>query len=737
MRPAAMLLGALLISSGGAGSGQDSPAPEPGSKPARKPNRLVKERSPYLLQHAQNPVDWFPWGPEALEKARQEAKPIFLSIGYSTCHWCHVMERESFENEDIASYLNEHFVSIKVDREERPDIDAIYMKAATEVQGIHGGWPLSAFLTPEGKPFFIGTYFPPVDDPRRGSGFLTVLKKIDELWRGNRVLVLDQAGRFTQELEKLSRTVREAAPLGDAAVRAGFKAFQDTFDEEHGGFGHVTKFPRPSALDFLLRYAARKTSRADGTAVVAETMVTTTLDAMLRGGIRDHLGGGFHRYATDRRWLVPHFEKMLYDQALITRTLLDAYRVTGRAAYRAAARETMDYVLRRLTGPSGELFSAEDADTGGVEGKTYTWRLDELTSVLGKERGERFAELHGATEEGGFEEGGPGANVLHLALDGGAAALAAKLGRAAAEVEAEIEADRAKLMQVRDARPQPFRDDKVIVEWNGLAISALAQLHQVTGEGRWLDAARRAAAYILERMTKDGALLRSSRGGEAAIPAFLADHAALADGLLDVYESDFDPRWLAEASRLAGEMLKLFEDREGGGFFSTGSRHEALITKTRDFEDGAIPSGNSMAFRVLLRLAWFTGDEGFEAASRRMEAVAGSLLEAQRGGHWEHPHLLTSAINVIDGAREIVIAGPPGDPLVVSLVAEVHRRYLPARVLLRTEPGALAEKLVRLAPVVEGKGPIGGKPAAFVCRGGVCKLPAKDLETFKKELDGE
>ncbi|MBI4605383.1 MAG: thioredoxin domain-containing protein, partial [Planctomycetes bacterium] len=379
------------------GSEKPGKLEKPG-KPERKPNRLAREKSPYLLQHAHNPVDWFPWGPEAFEKARREGKPVFLSIGYSTCHWCHVMERESFEDERIAVYLNERFVAIKVDREERPDVDAVYM-AACQAQTGSGGWPLSAFLTPEGKPFFTGTYFPPEDDPRRGPGFLSILGRVADAWKEDRARLEEGAEALARHLRAQAEALKAGLPLKGAVLRAGFEAFRDSHDDARGGFGgpprFAPKFPRTVALDFLMAYASTKAAREDGTAAVAERMVQGTLDAMLRGGIRDHLAGGFHRYSTDRRWLVPHFEKMLYDQALIARTLAHAWRRTRKEPYRAAARETLDYVLARLAGPEGELYSAEDADTEGAEGKTYVWRRTEVLDLLGKDRGERFAELYG------------------------------------------------------------------------------------------------------------------------------------------------------------------------------------------------------------------------------------------------------------------------------------------------------------------------------------------------------
>jgi hypothetical protein len=703
-------------------------------KRERQANRLAGEKSPYLLQHAHNPVDWYPWGTEAFEKARREDKPVFLSIGYSTCHWCHVMERESFENEAIAAYLNEHYVSIKVDREERPDVDQVYMEAVQRFTRGNGGWPLSVFLTPAGKPFYGGTYFPPADDPRRGPGFLSLLKEITRAWKEKRDLLDKQAEEFTRLLAQEAQEVKEGAPLQKGLLNLAFRAFRKSFDEVHGGFAGDRKFPRTVVLDFLLKYSVTRAAKEDGTSIQAAQMVYFTLDAMIRGGIRDHLAGGFHRYSTDRLWLLPHFEKMLYDQALIARTLAGAFRLSGNESYRRVARETMSYVLSRLGGPDGELYSAEDADTEGVEGKTYTWRRDEILKVLGKEKGERFADFYGALPEGNFEEGGPGASVLHETLAGGVAELAQKLQKPVEEVSRDIEASKALLRAERDLRPQPLRDDKVLVEWNGLAISALAHVYQVTEDEMYLNGARRAARFILERMTREGKLLRRFRQGEAAVDAFLEDYAFLIDGLIDLYESSFESLWLEEALRLGKEMLHFFWDEKGGAFYSSGGRHEALIIKTREFYDGAVPSGNSVAFLDLLRLGEYTGDKAFIEAARRMEKTISLLLSTSPESH---PLLLSGASFLLNGAKEIVIAGPAGDPVTLGMVRECHRAFLPEKILLRVGSAAESARLSKAVPLLEGKGPIAGKPAAFVCRQGVCKLPARDLPTFQAQLAAE
>jgi uncharacterized protein YyaL (SSP411 family) len=691
------------------------PAPE---KPVKKPNRLAKEKSPYLLQHAHNPVDWYPWGDEAFEKARREGKPIFLSIGYSTCHWCHVMERESFEDEEIAAFLNEHFISIKVDREERPDVDSVYMSFVQAATG-GGGWPLTAFLTPEKKPFFGATYFPPRDDPRRGPGFLTILQRIQALWRDDRKRLLESADQVQEALRGHAEARAAAgtgARLDPGILDRAAAAFASMYDPTHGGFGHAPKFPRTTVLDFLMRWGAGKGAKDTAAAGRARQMVTGTLDAMLRGGIRDHLAGGFHRYSTDARWLVPHFEKMLYDQALIARTLADAWRFTGEERYREGARDTMDYVLGRMSGPEGELYSAEDADTEGVEGKTYTWELEEVIEILGKERGERFAAFYGVTAGGNFEEGGEGASILHVAGEGSAA---------------EFAEDRAKLLGARDRRPQPLRDDKVLVEWNGLGMSALAHVHQITGDARYLDAARRVAVFIRDRMTRDGKLHRRFRQGELAIEAFLEDHAFLIEGLLDLHEASFEPRWLEEAVRLGKDMLRLFRDERDGAFFSSGAHHEALPVREKEFYDGAVPSGNSVAFLGLLRLAEITQDPAFRKAADSMEDVAAAVIGRSSESH---PYLLCGAWFRLAGPKEVIIAGAPDDPFTRAMKEGTHRLFAPAKVVAWAASAEDAAKLAKLVPLIEGKGPIEGKPAGFVCRNGVCALPARDIETFRRQL---
>jgi len=693
-----------------------------------KPNRLAKEKSPYLQQHAYNPVDWYPWGKEAFEKARMTGRPIFLSIGYSTCHWCHVMERESFENEEIAAYLNANFVSVKVDREERPDVDGVYMDAV-QAMNQRGGWPLSAWLLPDGKPFFGGTYFPP-------EHFKKLLTRIVEVWKEQRPLLEQQAGKLTEHLSSQAGKFQAMAAVQPGLCEGVFDYLDQAHDDEYGGFSgpprFAPKFPRTSNLDFLLRYSSRKGSKR------GETMVYTTLDRMVAGGIRDHLAGGFHRYSTDRVWLLPHFEKMLYDNALIPRTLIGAYKRSGNARYLEVARETLDYVLSRLRDKDGGFYSAEDADTEGIEGLTYVWTRKEILGVLGEKTGELFCDFYGVKEEGNFKEERPApgspehANILHLPFADWGADLARKRGLTREALTSQISAARARLLGVRDKRAQPFLDAKVLVEWNGLMISAMAQAYQVSAEGRYLEAAQAAAGFISSRMVQDGVLYRRYKDGEVGIRAFLEDYAFLIDGLLDLYESDFDRRWLGLALKLGKEMVASFWDEKNGAFFSTAEHHEKLILRRKEFYDGALPSGNSVALLDLLRLQEFTGDKVFEEPVKVFKKLAAGLVE--KFPHM-HPQLSCAIEYVLFDPLEIVVCGPAEDPVTRAMLKEIRGRFLPAKVVVHVSTAEAATALSSLVPLAEAKIPIGGKPTAFVCRNRVCKLPARNLASLKRQLD--
>ncbi len=685
-------------------------------------NRLIHEKSPYLLQHAHNPVDWYPWGEEAFAKARAEDKPIFLSIGYSTCHWCHVMERESFENEDIAALLNSFFVPIKVDREERPDVDQVYMQAVQLMTG-QGGWPLSAFLSPEGRPFWGGTYFPP--DERYGRpGFRRILLALSEAWRTRRDEVLDSAEKLTGHLEEQGRALAAGAGtgLGPAVLERGVEQSAATFDSVYGGFGSAPKFPRSHALSFLLVSHARS-----GDPEVLR-MVEVTLDRMARGGMFDHLGGGFHRYSTDARWLVPHFEKMLYDQALLARTYLEAYQVTGKEEYAAVAREIFTYALRDLCSPSGAFYSAEDADSEGEEGKFYVWTPDEIEGVLGKEEGGLFSAVYGVSGEGNFEHG---QSILHLPRP--LATVAAERGISLAELRTRLDPARAELLAARNGRVRPHLDDKILTDWNGLMIGALALGGRVLGEPAYVTAAERAAAFIDgELLRSDGRLLKRYRDGEAAIPAYLDDYAFLAFGLLDLYAATFDPLYLERARDLGREMIRLFADENGGGLYFTASDGEALLVRTKEVYDGAVPSGNAIAALVLLRLGALTADPELERQGRAIiEAFSGVIEKSPQA----FPQMLVALDFALGPSAEVVLAGDPAGRTLGEMRAALDRRFLPQVVVAMHPGGEAGARLEAVAPFLAAYDAKGGHPAAYVCRNHACELPVHEAGEMLAQLE--
>ncbi|MCU0724440.1 MAG: thioredoxin domain-containing protein [Planctomycetes bacterium] len=672
-------------------------------EPSERRNRLAREKSPYLLQHAGNPVDWYAWGEEPFRKARDEEKPIFLSIGYATCHWCHVMERESFEDEETAALLNSHFVAIKVDREERPDVDAVYM-AAVQAMGGQGGWPLSVFLTPDGRPYYGGTYFPPTDRWGR-PGFPRVLASMAEAYRSRRGEVLASAEEIRRHLASVPLSGGNG-DLSEQTLHLAGRQFADRFDSEHGGFETAPKFPRPHGLSLLLRLHAR-TGEAQTLA-----MVEKTLTAMARGGIRDHLGGGFHRYSTDREWLVPHFEKMLYDQALLSLAFVEASLVTGRRDFAAVARETLCYVLRDLREAGGAFASAEDADSEGVEGKFYVFRRTEVREALGEAPEEDFAREYGLSESGNFRDEASnratGANIPHLPGPGSAAG------------DDRFAAAREALLHRREARVRPLKDDKILADWNGLAIAALAYAGRALPEESFTEAAARAASFVLDRMVEEGRLLHRYRDGEAGIPGFLDDYAFLAWGLLELYEATFEPRWLAESLQLARETVRLFRDPESGGFFTVASDGEKLIAPVKEIYDGAIPSGNSVAAFVLARLARTTGDGSFaEEGWGVLRAFAASIARQPQA----FPFAAMALDELLGPSREIVLAGDPRDERLHALAGEVSRRFLPRTALVLRPSGPGARTLEELVPGAAGKGPVSDAPAAFVCADFACRAP--------------
>ncbi|HEX9780832.1 MAG TPA: thioredoxin domain-containing protein [bacterium] len=688
------------------------------------PNRLSQEGSPYLRQHAENPVDWYPWGDEAFARARSESRPILLSIGYSTCHWCHVMAHESFERAAIAAQMNRDFICVKVDREEHPDVDQIYMNAVMAMTG-QGGWPLTVFLTPEGRPFFGGTYFPP---ERRWNmpGFGEVLAGVSQAWAGRRGELERSADQLTRALASSLAGEEGAAPYPDASVLE--RAYEDaraSFDAERGGFGGAPKFPRAHLLSFLLAYADRAREPE------AARMATATLDHLMRGGIHDHVGGGYHRYATDADWRVPHFEKMLYDQALLARAAIEAWQATGEERYAAMARDIVAYVLRDLRAPDGGFAAAEDADSEGREGAFYVWTPAGIRAVLGDAEGERIARIFGVSPEGTVEGG---ASVLHLArpLD----ELAAGEGLAPDALRRSVGAASDALRRAREARPRPHRDEKVLTSWNGLMIGSLAYGAAALREPTWLAEARAAAGFLRARLTRDGRLLRRYVAGEARYPGTLEDYAALAAGLLDLYEAGFEPGDLAWAVELLDAMREECWDEAHGGFFMRSRSQEPLIARMKDVYDGATPSGNSMAARVLLRAARLTGRDDFESLGRRTLEVSASAVSRHPSGS---PVWLLALDEALGPVREVVVAGSPDDPRTAALLEVIRARLRPRTVTLLRPPDsdARAPLVLRLAPYAAAHAPIEGAPAAFVCERRVCREPTTDPSELARWLNGE
>ena len=670
------------------------------------PNRLATSLSPYLLQHAHNPVDWFPWGEEALAKARAEDKPIFLSIGYSACHWCHVMERESFENPDIAALLNRHFVPVKVDREERPDLDDLYMDAVQMLTG-RGGWPMSVWLTPELRPFFGGTYFPP--SPGRGMpGFQPLLERIAELWTEQRETLVAQAGELAAEMRRQAE-LRPGEGLPDAGVFEGaLGQLRQAFDSRWGGFGAAPKFPQHLAIQLILR----RGSDAD------REMAVRTLDAMWEGGMYDHLGGGFSRYSVDGRWLVPHFEKMLYDNAQLACCYLDAFQASGERRYATIARECLDYLLRDLADPSGGFHSSEDADSEGEEGRFYVFTPGEVADILGAYEGDLFCAAYGITPEGNFEHG---ASVLHRFSR--PADLAERNGIDPAELEARLEAARRTMFAHRCHRVRPGKDDKLLASWNGLALSALARGARILGETRYRDAAARCAGFIEAELGREGGLLRVWRQGRAQQPAFLEDYAAVANGLVDLYECEFDESRLRFAGQLATELLQRFQDEEEGGFFSTEAAGGDLLFRQKPGYDNALPSGNTLAIQALLRLgAHLDRDDFRRAAARALAAFSVQMARAPRA----FLGMLAALDLALEGPVEVTLAGAPENAGTLAMLEVLRGRHLPNLVLSAAGHSTL--------PLHRGRTQVGGKTAAYVCRQGTCASPVTTPADLAKLL---
>ncbi len=671
---------------------QDPPVPSPPAAPA---NLLGAETSPYLRLHKDNPVHWLPWGEAAFARARQEQKPVFLSIGYAACHWCHVMAKESFVDARIAALLNEHFVCVKVDREERPDVDEIYI-AAVQAMGQQPGWPLSVWMTPDKQPFFGGTYFPPEDRFGR-PGFRRVLEHLAKAWREDRAELEKGAAELAGHLASVLAPV--AAPGEPRAELLARLLPQSTerFDAPFGGFAepphHAPKFPNASELQALLRLPD----------AAALAIVQKSLDAMRRGGIHDQLGGGFHRYSTDRRWLVPHFEKMLYDNAQLAELYLEAFLRTRDGDYAVVARQTLDYLLREMQAGNGGFFATQDAQSEGVEGKFFVWTLAEFEAALGAEAGKAAAAHFGVTAEGNWE----GKNVLTLANPGAA--------------DVALAAARTRLREVRDRRVRPPTDDKIVCAWNGLTIAALARGHAVLGDPRYLAAARRAADFALRELVADGRCRRSWHSGKAPLAGYLEDQAMLANALLVLFETDSDPRWLAAAKELLAVLVRDF-GAEDGSFYFTARDHETLVARSKSVSESSMPSGVAAATQALLRGGLLLGDEGLY--ERGVAALRANHAMLQRAP--SHVASLTVALQFhLADPREVVVAGEPGDPRTQALLAAVRLRFPWHHVSAVVHAGN-REALGGMSPVFAGKEPIDGAPAAYVCRRGVCAAPVTD-----------
>ncbi|MCC6178223.1 MAG: thioredoxin domain-containing protein [Chloroflexi bacterium] len=676
------------------------------------PNRLIDETSPYLLQHALNPVDWYPWGEEALARARAEDRPILLSIGYSACHWCHVMERESFENPRIAAMMNDLYINIKVDREERPDLDGIYMTAVQAMTG-HGGWPMTVFLTPEGVPFYGGTYFPP-EDRGQHPGFPRILAGVAEAYRSRRGDVEKNAEQMRQALQR--KIVPQATgPLSTELLDRAAQGVLQHIDWNEGGLGGAPKFPQPMTLEFLLRSYSRTGEQR------ALDAVTLTLDKMASGGIYDQLGGGFHRYAVDAIWLVPHFEKMLYDNAQLARVYLQAYLVTGRERYRRVVEETLDYVRREMTHPDGGFYSTQDADSEGVEGKFFVWTVEEVDELLGREDGPLFRACFDVTPHGNFEHH----NILHVEQP--LAAVAAHLGVSEQRLAGAVERGRAILFGAREARIRPHRDEKVLTAWNGMMLRAFAEAGAAFEREDYVAAAVQNAGFTLREVWQEGRLLRTWKDGRARLNGYLEDYACYADGLIALYEATFDARWLDGARRLADVVLARFGDPESGGFFDTADDHEQLVTRPKDIFDNATPSGTSVAADMLSRLGLLTDDRRYTEAAEGITSALGGIAA-------QHPTSFGRLLCAVDFAvgrpHEIAIVGPPDAEGTKALRRVVFGQFLPNRVVA----GAAGPDGGPEIPLLQARPPRDGQPTAYVCERYVCQAPVTDPHALAAQL---
>lgn len=678
-------------------------------------NRLINETSPYLLQHAHNPVDWFPWGEEALETARREQKPILLSIGYSACHWCHVMEHESFENEAIAKLMNDNFVNIKVDREERPDLDHIYM-SAVQMMTQHGGWPMTVFLTPDAVPFYAGTYFPP-EDRYNMPGFPRVLISVADAYRERTEDIQQTAASVLSELQRAAATQESNELLAPELLDTAYRGIIRNYDSTNGGFGGAPKFPPAMTLEFLLHTFYRTRDER------ALEIVTHTCRKMADGGIYDQLGGGFHRYSTDSRWLVPHFEKMLYDNALLSRFYLHYYQVSGDEAAHAIAEGILDYVVREMTDPAGGFYSTQDADSEGVEGKFFVWSLTDITELLGERDAALFAAYYNVTGEGNFED----ENILNVTRELSDVAAAERVTED--ELRASLARSRQLLFDVREKRVKPARDEKILTAWNGLMLASFAEAAAILQRPNYLQVAKRNARFVLDNLRRAGLLLRTYKDGRAKLNAYLEDYAFFIDGLVTLFETSGELEWLEEAHALTATMIAEFWDDDDGGFFYTGRSHEDLIVRSKDFFDNATPAGNSVAAEVLLRIGLLTDNSDYQRRAATILRLTAAAMQRYPSGFGR---LLCALDFYLGTPQEIALVGDPVSAETQLLVDEIWKPYLANKVVAVAAPDNA--KAAELIPLLRERAQLGGKPTAYLCEHFTCKAPTDSPAEFASQL---
>jgi hypothetical protein len=719
MLAAALLFPATILASSEPGM-QSTP------KQTEHHNRLVNESSPYLQQHATNPINWYPWGQEAFEAAKREDKPIFLSIGYSTCHWCHVMEHESFSDKEVAALLNQNFISIKVDREERPDIDHVYMAVTQALTG-SGGWPMTIIMTPEKKPFYAGTYFPKTSRLGR-PGLMELLPKIADVWRNDREKVLDSADRITQHIARLGDS-RPGSNLDRQILDQAQAYFVQAYDPDHGGFGQSPKFPSPHQLSFLLR---RYHQTQDPQTLA---MVEKTLTQMRLGGIYDQLGFGFHRYSTDAQWLVPHFEKMLYDQAMLIMVYTEAYQATGKAFYAGVVEEIITYILRDMTSAEGGFLSAEDADSEGIEGKFYLWTPVEIEKILGAKEAALFLKIFNVKEGGNFEDAGPGhnidQNILHLQQP--LPQLSKEIGISENQLRRRLEDGRLMLFREREKRIHPFKDDKILTDWNGLMIAALAKAGKALDDEKYTAAAAKAADFILQNLTDDnGRLLKRYRKGKAGLNAHLNDYAFMVWGLLELYEATFETKYLKNAIELNQQILSHFWDEQNGGLYMTADDAEKLLMRSKTIYDGAIPSGNSVAVFNLIRLGHLTGNTHFlTKAEQIIKSFSAEVAKYPAG----HSQLMVALQFALNPNYEVVIVGEPLKKDTMTMLTALRKPYLPNKVVLfRPANHEAAAEVTAIAPFTLPMAAKNGQTTAYVCQEFACKLPTTSVDQMLENL---